>query len=1444
MIGHHRSPTIRPGVLFLGLLFLAACLGQTAEEDAWMSTFAEVSSKEYALTSTAKDATVASIAAGGMVDALNAKCNDTTFLTANKWIPKLCTKLATGPIQKLLNKALGKLAGAVFTEYDCCSVSFQIPSFKIGGAAFQFDGSLSYDDNSGELSISASNAQIRAVNKYVSMNQLSLGVTANLENKTLTSAEIDGQASVSFGFGDNSTGSVSIGLGEDELDLQATLETAKIDLGGALTLASGSLDLGYDGSTIVMGLKATAEVQYSSKNDPLEIEVEASYNSSSQTVDLTGYMNTMVPKVFGLGFLSVGKASLAATLVSGKVESAQIGGVLCVGSSSDCEDGESSSSNLLAQLTLEYAAATTTTLPLIGYSSTRNDQVWTESRPEPRLVQAASGEWSFLAKVNQLDVRKAVTVFADSSVAKKIPDILNIGLKPLQEGCSAGSSVDDCFFLIAVTNTPRTLDGIEPPVELAAGLSLVAKLQVPPSKTPSLLQLSMPINGAKVTLPGSSPSSPSFAKFKISMNEIGKTVFSAKSPIGSVELPGLIALGQPTLNGKVVYDINYPKLVPLVLAAVQEGVPGLKSLQIPKVATSSMKFFDGMMSKLGLQLQMKSDFTSKTSKYFAITGETNDGGLGLTVMIAKQSQGTGIVAALALNTVFFGKLMKGVLGTNPFGSVRILSNLNVAAYVSTLDFTLPDAVSLPSPFEDVRDMKSGFCFDGRLGRPTVKCGSDPVCAIAKKAFVSKDSELTLAGCVSKTAVSLEFGISDIAISKSVTLTFAGITYESQLTPPSAQFGATASLEVIMKDPVLFEGSLYLKQDAASTVVGFSFSTSGMIPKAFTIKWLQMYDLVLAAEVGVAAGVPVINSLTIGGGLCFGSYSKCKVLVSGDDEATLLERGHSTTPQHGDYEKHLALVEKAKLTGVVAAKLYAGFDLDGNVFMYAGITKVNLADIASAFSGSNNLPGWLSKIGLEAYDQQACDEQGGTACFAYMSYAVQEKTIDQLTPAITIPMGFQVQGRLTMFGASMGFYMKFVLTQMSIQLDASPLNMFSGAVKVYRLNKGIKVGLAQSLLQMGTEVAKVYDSTKGPYFSLDADLSSKKFKLELNGYAKIAGLGEAGVQLMVSTTNFEMTLVKVPVFSSPITMDLYIKLPFSDPKKIEIAASLDLSGLNKMSEPLVKATKAATKSLEALKNDINKAKAAVNKDFDAAKAKLKKAQADVDAATKKCQAETKKVSDQKKKCNLLLLQTGLTRTAGRRSRDRESDDRNWQELTEEQQTARLQKGWGKVGKSISKGVSKAAKTVAKTAKDVAASTCKAALSAATATMNAACTTAKAAANSALKAAQSSLSAVQKAVNAALAAASAALKKALEAIEFLTAYRLTKVGFKASGISASVALKVAILNTKSNDTKDYTLKLSLAKGSFDKMASAAFKAIFDPVKKAAEKAVKDLIKKIKV
>ena len=151
-----------------------------------------------------------------------------------------------------------------------------------------------------------------------------------------------------------------------------------------------------------------------------------------------------------------------------------MGGTLCFGAEEDCEDGEASDLNLIAALTISYEAALTDDGDLL-ISNLLDEPTEAPTEADETAEETAEASWLFTAKVSHLDIKKAVTIISGgSSVANKIPDIIgNIGLTAIQNDCVSNSTIDDCYFLIAVSTQRRQPEGI--PVVLQPGLSITAR---------------------------------------------------------------------------------------------------------------------------------------------------------------------------------------------------------------------------------------------------------------------------------------------------------------------------------------------------------------------------------------------------------------------------------------------------------------------------------------------------------------------------------------------------------------------------------------------------------------------------------------------------------------------------------------------------------------------------------------------------------------------------------------------------------------------------------------------------------------------------------------------------------------------------------------------------------------------------------------------------------
>ena len=132
-------------------------------------------------------------------------------------------------------------------------------------------------------------------------------------------------------------------------------------------------------------------------------------------------------------------------VLSGKIKHISTSGLICLGDELHCDDGKPSDLNLVAKLDMSYKTS------------------------------RSGNHWLLTSKISNVNLQKAVAVMSgDRSL--KMPEILgNIGLSPFQPGCKANSDIDDCFFLVAVSNQDiAEPDGLS--VALVAGLTITAKI--------------------------------------------------------------------------------------------------------------------------------------------------------------------------------------------------------------------------------------------------------------------------------------------------------------------------------------------------------------------------------------------------------------------------------------------------------------------------------------------------------------------------------------------------------------------------------------------------------------------------------------------------------------------------------------------------------------------------------------------------------------------------------------------------------------------------------------------------------------------------------------------------------------------------------------------------------------------------------------------------------
>ena len=390
---------------------------------------------------------------------------------------------------------------------------------------------------------------------------------------------------------------------------------------------------------------------------------------------------------------------------------------------------------------------------------------------------------------------------------------------------------------------------------------------------------------------------------------------------------------------------------------------------------------------------------------------------------------------------------------------------------------------------------------------------------------------------------------------------------------------------------------------------------------FVSENINIYDLVLATEVGVVGVAPTIGLLTIGGGVCFGKYETCKFMVN--DEETLeelLQRPEelrvSTKPEHADYQKqisHNSLLQnpssKVDMSNTVAAKLYAGFSTEGDAFFMAGITKVSLETMLKAFSGEDSsLPTWAKSVSIEPYAQDECDKHGGTACFAILSFSAKETKIRQLVPPLVIPRGFAAQGRIKIFGSYMAFNVGLGSSDYVIKLESSPIKLFNGGL-VIRKTKG---------------------SAEGPFFNLQSNPPDGGCKMCFGAYVEIAGIAEGSVNVDVTESSFKGELT-AKIFGSEVEAKLKTEVDTNDSSQLLVAAQFSTPAIKPLEVLVRAATDQAVGMIHIIVAKIETAKAAVENAVNKAQKKIDDAEAAVAKASDDCKDKVDKFEEKKKVC---------------------------------------------------------------------------------------------------------------------------------------------------------------------------------------------------------------------
>ena len=993
----------------------------------------------------------------------------------------MCSHLANSTVlQDGLKKVCSKFKSKVQQQVQNIAdkINFE-QEVQIGDQFVTFGGKLSYHPSSSgadEIKISAT-ASATKLSDYLSADDLKLDITIDFDGK-ITMARIAGTAHLLVSDGqdesrnDDGSGAFEINFQDGSFSLQATLQTLPVYLSKSFALTKGTATLTLTNDTLGVEVSANALVTYASGKQPIQMEIKAMYMSEDNSFVLSGSSDRTVPAVLGLKVLTVGNLSFSGELRQRNLYRAALGGTLCVGS--DCEAMSQNDNNLVSVLSVVYSRDTK--------------------------------EWLFLAQLNKVDVRRALRAISDSdssqdsliaigeSDGSQVPDLLNM---QLENGVIVLSNQDA---LVQEEGFPA--------MNVKAGLTIAASAHITEA-SPTVFEVCVPVSDNTVTI-AEQP-----AKFKVA-------VHSASTDGDFVGGSQILAFGALKSSGKLVYTMKFRESLQLAQAAFE--IPMRKSVRKGVSALSRC-----MDKAPEIFYTIDEDLTGTDNGHFAASGRTTSGEFGATVLMSKEAGVKSFVVAATMTSEFFGKLVSERLGgKNPMAEMALFSNFHVAVVAANQQISLPQGVSLPAPFEDQSIVEKGFCIVGQLGLPSKPCNG-PICGLVTKSM-GGGRKVAMSGCFSGTETSFKLSLNSVPLSPAASIEEAGI--EFTLKPASVEVAGTITVNIDIKGKqYVFKGRVSLEQKGVVTMLGIQGSAIGMFTNVFGLANLNLYDLTIGASVGQVAGVPALTSAVIGGGACFGSKERCR----------LVQQGNATQ-------------------GVIAGKLYLGFDAVGSAYFYAEVAgSLTLQDVASSLHKSLKLPDWASQIGIQGYS---------SGSNAFMSFATVSTQIETLEPPLRIDMGFMVQGRMPLLCNLLGFKIVATSDGFTVACDAS--NKISLA--------GGKVLLAEGK-----------SSDHGPSFELSASPSG--FGGAINGYANIPGLGEGQINMDLSSTSYSGKMSGVKLFGSELAFDLSVALDIADPSKFELEAELDSPG--GISDKLAAILRTKTDQLKARVNNLKSRRQARN-----------------------------------------------------------------------------------------------------------------------------------------------------------------------------------------------------------------------------------------------------------
>jgi len=490
---------------------------------------------------------------------------------------------------------------------------------------------------------------------------------------------------------------------------------------------------------------------------------------------------------------------------------------------------------------------------------------------------------------------------------------------------------------------------------------------------------------------------------------------------------------------------------------------------------------------------------------------------------------------------------------------------------------------------------------------------------------------------------------------------------------------------IHKQWVEFYGSLYLTQKAASSLVGFKFKLVGMIPQAFGITRLQLFNLYLKAELGFTGPAPTINALVIGGGICIGKEADCKTLIKSAPVPTgpnmipggnFLQSNVSAVgyPYSADYPVYTNITEDSPITH---HDRHTGDDLP----------VTSLADMSSGYPVWSEIenPTWedhsvVDFLATEVSQQATLGKVGAIAAKAYIGFdsgtaffyaAISKVNFKMLIGAIistkvagwipkfmnvgiqgfdqvacakgqksacwayasfaTLPTTIDIKPQLDIpMGLAVSARLTFMKTSMGMKLEIWP-----GVFKLALDGPAIKMFGNKLIISKSQRV-----TTMGPQLRFEANLGGMKFQGKFSAFFKFGWLGQCDFRAEINMNLFTIKALNMKIFGGVIKGNLVTKLmllPVVGALITYVHVDIDIgpigSLLKRLAGALVKPIKVIAQAVTRVVNTIKRA-------FDKASRTLKRVQSRLNAALGKCRRASDSVNSKKRACDRIGLEAAL------------------------------------------------------------------------------------------------------------------------------------------------------------------------------------------------------------